>query len=175
MKICLDPGHGGDDPGAIGTVPFRLIEKQVALDVARLLEEELESRGHWVTMTRRRDRTLSLAARAAFANRLGAERLVSVHANAAAAPSVRGIEVYHFPGSVAGRKLAHSMLGALLATFPKHRNRGVKEANLAILRLTTMPSILVEMEFLTNPAQLTFLADPANQQLLAAAMADGLE
>jgi N-acetylmuramoyl-L-alanine amidase len=83
--------------------------------------------------------------------------------------------VYHFPGSAAGRRLAESVLKALMATFPTHRNRGIKEANLAVLRLTTMPGILVETEFLTNPTQLRFLADPANQQLLAAAIADGIE
>jgi N-acetylmuramoyl-L-alanine amidase len=175
MKICLDPGHGGTDSGAIGTKPFRLEEKRVALDIARLLEEELEARGRWVVMTRRQDRSVSLPARAGFANRLQADRFVSVHANAAATPAAQGIEVYQFPGSTAGRRLAESVLKSLLATFPSHRNRGIKEANLAVLRLTTMPGILVETEFLTNPTQLRFLADPANQQLLAAAIADGIE
>lgn len=175
MKICVDAGHGGDDPGAIGTTPFRLEEKRVNLDIARLLEEELEARGQWVVMTRRRDRAVGLPARAAFANRLGAERFVSVHANAAATAAARGMEVFHFPGSAAGRRLAESVLNALLAAFPKHSDRGVKEANLAVLRLTTMPGVLVETEFLTNPTQLRFLADPANQQLLAVAIADGIE
>jgi N-acetylmuramoyl-L-alanine amidase len=175
MRISLDPGHGGTDPGAIGTTPFRLEEKRVALDIARLLEEELEARGHWVVTTRRRDRSVSLPARAAFANRLGADLFVSIHANAAATPAARGIEVYHFPGSIAGRRLAESVLKSLLATFPTHKNRGVKEANFTVLPLTTMPGILVETEFLTNPTQLKFLADPANQQLLAAAIADGVE
>jgi N-acetylmuramoyl-L-alanine amidase len=175
MKLCLDPGHGGDDPGAIGTKPFRLEEKRVTLDIACLLEEELEARGHWVVMTRRRDRSVGLATRAEFANRLQAERFVSVHANAAATPAARGMEVFHFPGSTAGRRLAESVLKALLATFPTHLNRGIKEANLAVLRLTSMPGVLIETEFLTNPTQLSFLADPANQQLLAAAIADGIE
>jgi N-acetylmuramoyl-L-alanine amidase len=175
MRVCVDAGHGGTDPGAIGAAPFRLEERQVNLDVARLLEEELEARGHWVVMTRRRDRSVSLPTRAAFANRLGAERFVSVHANAARTPATHGMEVYHFPGSPAGRRLAQSVLDALLATFPRHNNRGVKEANLAVLRLTNMPGILVETEFLTNPTQLQFLADAQNQHLLAVAIADGIE
>jgi N-acetylmuramoyl-L-alanine amidase len=174
MKICLDPGHGGDDPGAIGTKPFRLEEKRVTLDIARLLEEELEARGHWVVTTRRQDRSVSLPARAGFANRLEADRFVSVHVNAAATSAARGME-FHFPGSAPGLRLAESVLKALMATFPTHRSRGSKEAKLAVLRLTTMPGILVGTEFLTNPTELRFLADPATQQLLAAAIADGIE
>jgi N-acetylmuramoyl-L-alanine amidase len=175
VKVCVDAGHGGTDPGAIGTSPFRLEEKRFTLRVARLLEGELEARGHWVALTRRHDRTLSLEARAEFANRLGADLFVSVHANAAAVPSVHGIEAYHFPGSGPGRQAAGTILAAMLAAFPTHRDRGVKEANFAVLRLTTMTAVLVECEFLTNPRQLEFLADPASQHLLAVAIADGIE
>jgi N-acetylmuramoyl-L-alanine amidase len=147
----------------------------VNLPVARLLEEELEARGHWVVMARRRDRTLNPRARAAFANRLDADLFVSVHANAAATPAVRGMEAYHFPGSPAGRSAATQVLRAMLATFPTHRDRGIKEANFAVLRETEMPAILVEMEFLTNPTELVFLADPENQHLLAVAIANGID
>ena len=87
MKICIDAGHGGSDPGAIGTEPFHLEEKEFKIKLASLFEGELESRGHWVVMTRRKDRKLSLQARANFANRLGAEFFVSIHANAAAIPA----------------------------------------------------------------------------------------
>ena len=64
MKICIDPGHGGSDPGAVGTTPFVLEEKAFNLNVGLLLEDELESQGHSVVMTRRMDRTLGLAPRA---------------------------------------------------------------------------------------------------------------
>jgi len=53
MKICIDPGHGGGNPGAIGNDPFRLEEKEFNLSLSLLLEEELERRGHWTVMTRR--------------------------------------------------------------------------------------------------------------------------
>ena len=52
MKICIDPGHGGGDPGAIGTDPFRLEEKEFNLSLSLLLEEELESRGYKVKVTK---------------------------------------------------------------------------------------------------------------------------
>lgn len=175
MKVCIDAGHGGSDPGAIGTRPFTLREKQFTLDLALLLEEELEPRGHWVVMTRRRDRAVGLAARANFSNRLDADLFVSIHANAAGSSSAEGMEVYHFPDSRTGRPVARRVLRAMLAAFPTHRNRGVKEANFAVLRLTAMPAILVECEFITNPRQLRFLANPTNQQKLARAIADAID
>jgi N-acetylmuramoyl-L-alanine amidase len=175
MKICIDPGHGGSDPGAIGRSPFRVEEKQVNLAVGVLLEAQLEGMGHWVILTRRADRSLGLAARAEFANRLGADLFVSLHSNAAGAAETQGFEIFSFPGSDRGAAIAARVLQSLTAAFPTHRNRGVKEADFAVLRLTSMPAILVELEFLTNPAQLTFLANPANQALLSSALADGID
>jgi N-acetylmuramoyl-L-alanine amidase len=174
LKICIDAGHGGGDPGAIGTQPFRLEEKDFNLNLAVLLEEELEGRGNWAIMTRRRDRSLSLAARADFANRLGAELFVSVHANAAGTPTVEGMEVYCFPGSATGQNAAAQVLKEMIRMFPGHRNRGVKEANYDVLRLTKVTAILIESEFLTHPAQLEFLADPQNQKNLALAISAGI-
>lgn len=174
MRICIDPGHGGSDPGAIGLVPQRLEEKAFTLDVSLLLRQEIENLGHEVIMTRQHDQTRSLAARAAFANRFNADLFVSIHANAAANPAPEGIEVFHFAGSGSGNAFASRVLNSLVAEFPDHRNRGVKEANFAVLRLTSMPAILVECEFLTNPDQLLFLADPANQGRIAAAIARGI-
>jgi len=175
MKICIDPGHGGGDSGAIGTQPFKLEEKDFNLSLASLLEEELEARGHWTIMTRRRDRSLSLPARANLSNRIGADLFVSIHANAAGNPAVKGMEVYHFPGSTPGKKAATPILESMVSAFPTHSNRGVKEANFAVLRLTDMTAVLIETEFITNPKQLQFLADPENQKKMATAIADGIE
>jgi N-acetylmuramoyl-L-alanine amidase len=175
MKVCVDAGHGGKDPGAIGFDPFYVEEKTVDLAIAFELEAALESIGHWTVMTRRRDRTLALSSRANFANRLGADLFVSIHANAALSREVEGMEVFYFPGSAAGRRAAAEVLGSLQAAFPDHRSRGVKAANLAVLRLTEMPAILAETEFLTHPGQLLFLTDPVRQAEMAAAIAAGID
>lgn len=175
MKVCVDAGHGGSDPGAIGTDPFRLEEKSFNLALALLLEEALEARGHWVVMTRRRDRTLGLPARAGFANRLRADLFLCLHANAAPEQAAEGMEVFHFPGSAPGLRVAQHVLDAMIAAFPTHRNRGVRGERFAVLRLTRMPAILIECEFLTNPKQLRFLADRSNQTLLAQAIAAGVD
>ena len=175
MKVCVDAGHGGSDPGAVGTVPFEVEEHTVNLAVAERLEAAVEGLGHRVMMTRRQDRTLSLTARADFANRYGADLFVSVHANAAASPWAEGMEVYHFPGSGAGQHAAHEIRWQLATRFPDHRDRGVKEANFTVLRRTWMPAVLVECEFLTHPGQLVFLAEPENQRRLAEAIATGVD
>ena len=174
MRVCVDAGHGGVDPGAIALQPTRLEEKDVTLALAFLLEEELVLRGHEVLMTRRQDRTLALDARAEFANRYDAELVVSLHCNAAADPRVEGMEVFHRPGSRPGREAAAGILTHMLAAFPGHENRGVKEADFTVLREAAAPGVLVEAEFLTNPAQARFLADPRNQRGLARAIAEGV-
>ena len=85
------------------------------------------------------------------------------------------MEVYHFPGSDEGRNVATLVLEKMIAAFPDHKDRGVKEANFTVLRLTEMTSILIESEFLSNPAQLEFLADPRNQKNLALAISEGID
>ena len=171
MKICIDAGHGGRDPGAIGRTPFLYKERDFTLAVALKLEDELEARGHEAILVRRTDRTVGLAARAAFANRYEADLFISIHANAAASEVAEGIEVYHFPGSESGSAYASEILQNLLKAFPDHTNRGVKEANFAVLRLTRMPAVLVECEFITHPDHLVFLADSSNQKGMAQAIA----
>ena len=175
MKICIDPGHGGKDPGAIGFDPYYVEEKIIDLAIGLELEQELELRGHWVVVSRRKDRSLGLASRANFANRLGADLFVSIHSNAAKDPRVEGMEVFYFPGATDGKKAAARVLGSMQTAFPDHRSRGVKSANFAVLRLTEMPAILVETEFLTHPKQLEFLADPVNQSRMASAIATGID
>ena len=89
--------------------------------------------------------------------------------------SAEGMEVFTFPGSVKGQQIAQAVLRSMLATCPGHKDRGVKEANFAVLRLTAMPAVLVECEFLTNPKQLSFLMDPANQRAIATAIGGGIK
>lgn len=91
--VVIDAGHGGADPGAIGTGGLR--EKDVTLAVALDLEKRLEARGFQVVMTRRRDETVSLEERTARAEGAGGDVFVSVHVNAAGRRSAHGIETYY--------------------------------------------------------------------------------
>lgn len=92
QTIVVDPGHGGSDPGATGVEGLR--EKDVNLGIGRLLARRLEERGFDVVLTRNGDQTRSLEERTAIAESSGGDVFVSIHANAAARESARGIETY---------------------------------------------------------------------------------
>lgn len=92
QRIVVDPGHGGNDPGAIGR--GRLQEKDVTLRLARALRRELVARGFSVVLTRDDDRSLSLLERTAIAEGAGGDLFVSLHANAARNRAAEGLEIY---------------------------------------------------------------------------------
>jgi N-acetylmuramoyl-L-alanine amidase len=171
VRIMLDPGHGGKDPGAVAG---DLQEKDIVLQVALLLEEELEDRGHDVEMTRRSDIFLPLERRAALANSAMVDFFISLHCNSSINRDAHGMEVFHFRRSERSRGWAQKILAAMAQRFPGHKNRGVKDAVFAVLRLTKMPAVLVELEFLSNPDAACFLDDPACQAALAEAIADAV-
>jgi N-acetylmuramoyl-L-alanine amidase len=91
--IVIDPGHGGDDHGAISRTGVR--EKDLVLAIARQLASALASRGHVVRLTRAGDESRALTDRAALANRLEASVFVSLHANASTAAAAQGAETYY--------------------------------------------------------------------------------
>ena len=93
LRVVIDPGHGGKDPGARGV--RGLTEKDVVLNVSKLLASRLREDGIEVFLTRRDDRFLSLEERTAFANSQGADLFISVHANASSNTALRGVEIYY--------------------------------------------------------------------------------
>jgi N-acetylmuramoyl-L-alanine amidase len=180
--IVIDPGHasiqsgGGSDPGAVG--PSKLYEKDVVLDVAQKLKGFLEAKGAKVILTRTGDTKLSLKGRADVANNNNADIFVSIHTNASVNKSANGTETY-FYGKVNGQsqareKLAKAVNKEIVAALGR-QNRGVKEANFAVLRYTSMPSILVEIAFISNNEEEKLLADPAFRIKAAQGIANGIE
>lgn len=91
-KIVLDPGHGGKDPGAVGTLGTR--EKEIVLDIARRVKAHLTREGYEVFLTRESDEYISLAERAEKAAKSGADLFISIHANAAPNRVATGVETY---------------------------------------------------------------------------------
>lgn len=181
MLVCLDPGHGGRDPGSRG--PTGYVEKNGTLAIALACRDALRAAGVNVVMTRETDRDLAppgdysqpqdLAARAAVANRARADCFVSVHTNAAASAAAYGTETYYYPGSTSGEKLARAIQAAVVAVLGTY-DRGVKSANFAVLRQTTMPAALVEVAFGTNPGEEAKLKDPDFQRRAGEAIAQGI-
>ena len=180
-RVMVDPGHGGKDPGAIGRDPFTVRESEVAWTVAALLRSALARQGWTVATTRRQGEYLSPSARANLANGFGAVAFVSVHCNSHTEPDAHGLEVLHYgsaEGSAEGSALAASVLSQLVRrppVGPPLRNRGLKvRPGLVVLKKTSMPACLVELPFVSNPADLGSTIEAANQIFWAEAIADGL-
>jgi N-acetylmuramoyl-L-alanine amidase len=108
--VVIDPGHGGDELGAQG--PRGTLEKEITLSVSRRLRTLIESRlGLRVFLTRDDDRTMSLDDRSAYANSQKADVFISIHANAAVRPAMKGAEVYYLTidrADAEARRLAES-------------------------------------------------------------------
>ncbi len=184
--IVLDPGHGRvhptggwNDPGAIG--PTGVKERDVVLDISRRLKALLEEQGAQVALTRSGDTTtLSLHERAELANNLKADIFISVHANASLSANQNGTMVFFFANDprihtqrVVRNNLAQEIQRELVQEL-KLADLGVRQSNFVVLRETTMPSVLVEVAFLSNPAEEKLLADQAFRQRSAEAMARGV-
>ncbi|MBR2357547.1 MAG: N-acetylmuramoyl-L-alanine amidase [Lentisphaeria bacterium] len=189
--ILIDPGHGGKDQGAAG---LRYLEKNLTLQVARRLQNHLRKMGYRVYMTRVNDRKLELSDRAKAANNIKADMFISIHMNAAANRSVRGVETFaltpcgspssgankvqytRYPGDTAvnnSLSLAWNVQNAIIRTV-RAADRGVKRARFVVLRETRCPSILVECGFISNRAEENQLGSPAYQEKLAQSIAIGI-
>jgi N-acetylmuramoyl-L-alanine amidase len=167
MLICVDAGHGGRDPGAIG--PTGLHEADVTLKMAGWLTEALTKRGHRVVLTRTGREGVSLRERARIANAAGVDVFVSLHCNSFKRQSAHGSETYHYPGPGPGSRLAYRLQKELVRTGGRS-DRGVKAARFAVLRRTLMPAALVELAFISNRAEEGLLSDEG----WLVAVADGL-
>jgi N-acetylmuramoyl-L-alanine amidase len=91
--IVLDPGHGGNDPGAVS--PLGITEKELTLDISHRLRHLLEAASFEVLMTREQDDTVSLRQRVEFANSRGGDILVSIHVNSFSPSQIRGVETFY--------------------------------------------------------------------------------
>ena len=172
MRICIDAGHSG--PAEPGACSGGMTEAALNLAVSFLLGRELAGRGHDIIYTRSGDiEDDGLAWRADRANSVQADLFLSIHCNAAVSSAAHGVEVYHYPASASGRKLAGCLRQALTAAAYT-ADRGVKEADFAVLRLTDMPAALVEIGFLTSAEDRAILASTAGQERIAKALAAGI-
>jgi len=147
FTIVLDPGHGGDDPGAVFAGRR---EKDDCLRLALAVQNLLTAQGQRVVMTRSNDIAVSLTARSAIANQNNANIFVSIHRNASTNTAANGVENYVFT-SAPTRSLvyAHNVLNEVVDAGVQN-NRGVIRANFAVLRNTNAPAMLLEMGFITN-------------------------
>lgn len=158
--IVIDPGHGGSQPGARGVTG--LLEKGVTLQVSQALYDLLKEAGALPVMTREQDLYICLDSRVQLAEIKGADIFVSIHANASNNPQVSGTETYYFRHKARGIESGYlaSLVQDQLVRELGRRDRGVKHGNFLVIRETSMPAILVELAFLTNPEEESLLRDP---------------
>jgi len=169
IKITIDPGHGGSDPGAVvGDV----YEKDIALAVSMFLVEYLPER-FTLIYTREKDNDVPLSRRTQTSNSVGSELFVSIHANAAENINAHGIETFHFPSSDYGNNLASCVQKSLIQKTDAN-DRRVKTANFYVLRTTRAPAILVELGFITNETERQMLIQENYQKTLAKAISCGI-
>lgn len=174
MLIAIDAGHGGKDPGAIGN---GLLEKEITLKLA--LKTGVYLRTHYdcdVLYTRNRDVFLSLSERVQMANLAKANVFCSFHMNSFDAQS-DGFETFRCPGTTGEtaqlQELVHSEVMKVMNSY-NIPDRGMKQQDLAVLRETTMPALLTETLFISNPAEAKLLNSEAFLDKVAEAHAVGL-
>ena len=210
-RVVIDPGHGGHDPGALGS---GITEAAVVLDVALRLEKLLKAAGVEVVLTRRTDEYLPLEERTRLANAAHGDLFLSIHANASRNREAQGIESYvlNFASNpeaeaVAARENAASagnmsnlagivraitlnnkldesrgLAGSLQAQLVKKlkggrqaaRDHGVKQAPFVVLIGASMPSVLVEISFITHRQEGRLLKTTAYRQKIAEALFEGI-
>lgn len=168
--VIIDPGHGGDDSGAVGARGTQ--EKDVNLDVALRLVKLLIDEEMKPILTRSADTYVSLDERCDLANALNADIFVSLHCNASVSRnSARGLETYYFhPRSEELAATVHRNVVARL----NYRDRGVRVARFVVVRKTAMPAILVEIGYLNHSEDEALLRSPEFRQRMAEALKEGI-
>ncbi|WP_343754471.1 N-acetylmuramoyl-L-alanine amidase [Alkalibacterium iburiense] len=192
--VFIDPGHGGQDPGARGTLNGRTInEKDLNLSMSLKLRDALRAQGYNVIMSRENDKTISMVERARMANNTDADIFISIHHNSMGVgnSSVHGIEtIYYKPSSnyppiinqamhnnahriAESKKLAHSVQNSLISQTNAHYRR-VFGGAYVVVRETTMPAIIPELGFMSNTAELRKVTDPSYQNQLLRGLVNGV-
>ncbi|TKJ33304.1 MAG: hypothetical protein CEE38_20870 [Planctomycetes bacterium B3_Pla] len=169
--IVIDAGHGGKDPGARSVLGY--YEKGVNLTVASKVARLLSQKGLRVKMTRTSDRFIELEERAAIANRLRADLFVSIHSDSFPKSSRRGYTIYIArSASQLSRQAARAIERSMSRTGLN--SHGTQTAGYQVLTGTRGPAVLVELGYLTNRHEAALLRDPAFQNRLAKAVANGI-
>lgn len=184
--ILIDPGHGGVDPGAVGK--NEVLEKDIVLAVGHRLATYLRQGGARVMMTREEDIDLSdpeitglhakkkqdLARRVALANHLQADLLLSLHVNSFPDPNVYGGQAFYQPECSASQKIAVSIQEALNRLIKDNDRVPLPNSHYYLMRQTKVPTVILEVGFISNPQEYLRLQNPGYQSKLAWSIYTGL-
>ena len=167
-KIVIDPGHGGSDYGAIRDA---INEKDITLDVSHRVAAILKSKGYPVVMSRTDDEYLSLEERVDFAEEERPQIFVSIHVNSAVATDPNGLETHYYHEH--SKELAETIHSCLVKRV-NAKDRGLFKSKFYVINHTTVPAVLVEMGFLSNPEERAELITESRKQKTAQAIAEGI-
>ncbi|MBW9217809.1 N-acetylmuramoyl-L-alanine amidase [Anoxybacillus ayderensis] len=167
--IVIDAGHGGKDYGTTGV--NGTIEKTLTLQTVLLLSEKLKQMGAHVILTRENDRFLSLSERVQIAGKNKADAFVSIHYDSALNRTASGLTIYYY--KPIDRSLADALFNPL-SQLTGIQQRGVRVGNYHVLRENSRPSVLLELGYLSNPNEETFIVSPTYQQAATEAICNGL-
>lgn len=160
MKIFINPGHGGKDPGAVGKNGTK--EAQIVAEIAEILRKRLVLNAYPVEVYQQ---NRSLSEVAAKENASKSTLFISIHCNSHKKPEAHGLEVWYYEGSYKGIQLARIMQEQLV-NGTGLTDRGIKSsAGLYVLRKTIAPAILIELPFISNPIEEQYLLN--NKKKLA--------
>lgn len=180
--IVLDPGHGGSDSGACGSV-YGLREKEITLDVAKMVRDTLVSAGADVVMTRETDVDVhsayasarkELQARVDVASKARqSEIFISIHCDAFSYQEANGTTTYYFEKTGQDKILARYLQNALVEQGQR-RDRGIIFKNFYVLKYTKIPAALVELAFISNPEEEQLLTQKTFRETLAYGICQGI-
>jgi N-acetylmuramoyl-L-alanine amidase len=170
LVVILDPGHGGGDVGAVGIGGIH--EADIVLSVAQQVGALLARQGVQTYLTRNDDTEIDLEPRVQMAEQVHANLFVSIHANSLSMdrPDVNGIETYYYES---GAGLAQVIQNSLVQNLGMN-DRGIRTARFYVIRRTTMPSVLVEIGYVTGSEDAAHLSDPNFRSRIARSIASGI-
>ena len=183
-RVVIDAGHGGDDPGKVGINGAN--EKDVNLEIARLVKQYLEMSDVEVVMTRESDEGLNgadapnkkvqdMKRRIALIEEEAPALTVSIHQNSYPEEYVHGAQVFYYTGSAQGQRLAEGIQRRLVESADPENKRQVKaNDSYYLLKKTGVPIVIVECGFLSNSAEAEKLCTTEYQQRVAWAIHMGI-
>lgn len=177
--IVIDPGHGGNDPGAVS--PWGTREKDINTSISLKARDALEELGYNILMTRENDDTLKLQDRTKLANENYADLFISFHANSIGDSSIKGIQVLYCPSERGINKdtdqypLAKSIMDELLKGTGAADKGIISRPDLAVLRTSNMPAVLIEVGFLTNLEEEKLIQTEEYQNKIVKSVIKGIE
>lgn len=181
--ICIDSGHGGNDPGKIGVAGTK--EKEVNLAIALKLKKSLEKQNIRVVMTRTDDRNLAdanatnektsdMKNRVAKMDSEQPDAVISIHQNSYTNSSAKGAQVFYYSESKEGKVLAEILQKSLIEQQIRRSSDGESQYSYYILKNTAAPTVIVECGFLSNPEEETLLNTAQYQDKLVDALQKGI-